>query len=111
QQNIGWVNTLAGDLPQALRDLDEAEQRLRALNAQTGQVQRDRTELLLSMCLAAEARAAAEAAATELRRERRLGAVPEVRLLHSRAALLDDDPAAALAQATQAVRDFERQSR
>ncbi|GIJ55297.1 CHAT domain-containing protein [Virgisporangium aurantiacum] len=111
QQNLGWVNTLAGDLPQALRDLDEAEQRLRGLNAQLGQVLRDRTELLLSMYLAAEARTAAENAATELRRERRLGAVPEVRLLHSRAALLDDDPAVALAQAKQAVREFERQSR
>jgi tetratricopeptide (TPR) repeat protein len=111
QQNLGWVNTLAGDLPQALRDLGEAEQRLRALNAQVGSVLSDRTELLLSMYLAAEARAAAENAATELRRQRQLGAVPEVRLLHSRAALLDDDPAAALAQATRAVREFERQSR
>lgn len=111
QQNLGWVNTLAGDLPQALRNLDEAEQRLRTLNAQLGAVLRDRTELLLSMYLAAEARAAAENAATELRRERRLSTVPEVRMLHSRAALLDDDPAAALAQATQAVREFERQSR
>jgi tetratricopeptide (TPR) repeat protein len=111
QQNLGWVNTLAGDLTQALRDLDEAEQRLRGLNAQLGTVLRDRAELLLSMYLAAEARAAAESAATELRRERRLFAVPEARLLHSRAALLDDDPAAALAQAKQAVREFERQSR
>jgi tetratricopeptide (TPR) repeat protein len=111
RQNLGWVNTLAGDLPQALRDLDEAEQRLRALKAQVGGILRDRTELLLSMCLAAEARAAAETAATELRRERRLGDLPEVRLLHSRAALLDDDPAAALAQATQAVRELERQNR
>lgn len=111
QQNLGWVNTLAGDLPQALRNLDEAEQRLRTLKAHFGNVLRDRTELLLSMYLAAEARVAAENAVTELRQERRLSTVPEVRMLHSRAALLDDDPAAALAQAKQAVREFERQNR
>jgi tetratricopeptide (TPR) repeat protein len=111
RQNLGWVNTLAGDLPQALRDLDEAEQRLRALNAQLGAVLRDRTELLLSMCLAAEARAAAEAAVTELRRERRLYVVPEVRLLHSRAAQLDGDPGTALIQARAAFREFSRQDR
>jgi tetratricopeptide (TPR) repeat protein len=111
QQNLGWVNTLGGDLPQALRDLDAAEQRLRALNAQLGAVLRDRAELLLSMCLASEARAAAEAAATELRRERRLYVVPEVRLLHSRAALLDGDFATALAQARLAVREFSHQDR
>ena len=110
-QNLGWINTLAGDLPQALRNLDEAEQRLRGLRAQIGQVLRDRTELLLSMYLAAEARAAADSAVAELGRERRLNAVPEVRLLHSRAALLDGDPATALTQARAAVREFVRQDR
>ena len=76
QQNLGWIYTLAGDVPAALAHLDVAEQRLRALQAQLGEVLRDRSEVLLSVHLIAEARVAAETAIDALTRERRLYHAP-----------------------------------
>ncbi len=111
QQNLGWVHTLGGDIPLALDYLDRAEQRLRELGAQLGTLLRDRSELLLSVRLAAEARAVAEAAVQELEREQRLVVLPEVRLLLARSAMQDGEPAIALRQARYAVREFARQDR
>ncbi|MEV4512296.1 CHAT domain-containing tetratricopeptide repeat protein [Dactylosporangium sp. NPDC049525] len=110
-ENLGWVHTMRGDLPKALTFLNEAEARLRTAGAQLGEVLRDRSELLLSMNLVADARTAAAAAVTELDRDQRLVVVPEVRLLLARAALLDGDPATALLQAQRAVREFSRSKR
>jgi tetratricopeptide (TPR) repeat protein len=110
-ENLGWIHMLRGDLPRALFYLDEAEGRLRSRRAQLGEVLRDRSELLLSMNLVAEARTAAAAAVVELERDRRLVVVPEVRLLLARAALLDGDPDAALGQARLAAREFIRAKR
>jgi tetratricopeptide (TPR) repeat protein len=60
RQNLGWINALRGDVPMALHHLDVAEQRLRALQAQVGEVLVDRSEVLLSVRLVSEAREAAE---------------------------------------------------
>jgi len=111
QQNLGWVHTLGGDIPLALRHFDEAEARLRDLSSQLGTLLRDRCELLLSVHLVSEARAVAEQAVAELRRERRMVTLPEVRLLLARAAVLSGEPAVALQQARLAVRGFSRQDR
>src|SRR5439155_4000216 len=44
RQNLGWIATLAGDVPAALHHLDAAERRLRELDSQLGEVLRDRAE-------------------------------------------------------------------
>ncbi|MBO0867719.1 MAG: CHAT domain-containing protein, partial [Micromonosporaceae bacterium] len=111
QQNLGWVATLAGDVPAALSYLDDAERRLRALDSQIGVVLRDRAELLLSVYLVAEARAAAQEAIAALEHEHRYNVLPEARLLLARAATLDGDPALAVAQARRAALEFRRQGR
>jgi len=111
RQNLGWIATLAGDVPAALRYLDDAEGRLRRLDSQLGEVLRDRAELLLSVYLTAEARVAAAAAVEALEGERRLNALPEARLVLARAALLDRDPQLALEQARRAATEFRRQGR
>src|SRR5439155_22752119 len=102
EQNLGWVATLAGDVPAALAYLDDAERRLRGLDAQLGEVLADRAQLLLSVHLAAEARQVAGAAVEALEREHRLNPLPEARLLLARAATLDRDPVPALDPATRA---------
>jgi hypothetical protein len=111
RQNLGWVATLAGDVPAALGYLDDAERRLRALDSQTGVVLRDRAELLLSVYLVAEARVAAEEAIAALEHEHRYNVLPEARLLLARAATLDGDPALAVTQARRAAHEFRRQGR
>jgi tetratricopeptide (TPR) repeat protein len=110
-ENLGWVHTLRGDLPRALSYLRQAEARLLVEGAQLGEVLRDRSELLLSMHLAGEARTVAARAIRELERDRRFAIVPEVRLLLARAALLSEEPAMALDQARRASREFRRAER
>lgn len=111
QQNLGWVATLAGDVPAALDYLDDAERRLRGLAAQMGEVLADRAQLLLSVHLATEARVAAGDAVAALAREHRLTVLPEARLLLAQAAMLDRDPVLALDQARRAAGEFRRQGR
>ena len=105
-QNLGWVATLRGEVPRALHHLDEAEEQLRKLGAQTGFLLEDRAALLLSVGLVGEAREAALAAVAALERERQRIALPGVRLLLSRAALLQDAPGEALAQARKALTEL-----
>ncbi|MGH3932348.1 MAG: CHAT domain-containing protein, partial [Pseudonocardiaceae bacterium] len=111
QENLGFVHARRGDVPAALRHLDDAERRYRALGAQIGALLTDRSELLLSVGLSYEARIAAEQAVAELTRDHRQVALPEARLLLARAAALDGDPERALDQAGRAVRAFDRQKR
>lgn len=111
QQNMGWVDTLRGDVPRALEYLDAAEGCLRRLGAQVGFLLEDRAALLLSVGLVSEAREAAEQAVQALERERQRIGLPDVRLLLARAAMLDGDPAGALAQARRAVRELSQQGR
>ena len=110
-QNLGWLNAVRGDVPAALRYLDLAEQRLRATRSQLGGVLVDRSELLLSAGLVAEARETAARAVRALEQERRQLTLPEVRLLLARATLLDGDPDRALQEAHRAASEFARQDR
>ncbi|WP_169953276.1 CHAT domain-containing tetratricopeptide repeat protein [Microbispora sp. H11081] len=109
--NLGLMETLRGDVPAALRHLDRAERIIGAHGAQLGTLHQDRAELLLSVGLAAEAKAAAVRAVDAYRRERRSLKVPEVRLLLARAEILLGDPAAALGHARAALRRFRAQER
>ncbi|MEV0614152.1 CHAT domain-containing protein [Nonomuraea sp. NPDC050404] len=110
-QNHGWIKAVQGDALPALRLLGEAEQRLREQKAQVAWLLMDRTELLLSLRLTAEARESAQAAVTAFEQERRWIGRPEARLLLAQALTLDGDPDQALRQAGLAVREFTRQQR
>jgi CHAT domain-containing protein len=111
QQNLGWVETLRGDVPAALMHLDLAEQRFRALGSRLGFILADRTELLLSLRLFSEARQTGEHAVRQIEREGQQIALPEARLILARVAALDGDSAYAASQARHAVREFARQQR
>lgn len=111
QQNLGWVKSVHGDVPAALRYLDLAEQGFRRLGSQLGELLSDRSELLLSVYLVSEARQAAEQAVLESKRERRQLGLPEARLFLAQAATLDGAPDQALRQAQHAVRELVRQGR
>lgn len=109
---LGWVRALQGDVPSALHYFDLAERRYRALNThQLGWLLNDRSELLLSVYLVAEAREAAEEAVAALERMNRRIAVPEVRLLLAQTAARDGEPRRAVEQAQQAMREFNSQQR
>ncbi|TQS39835.1 tetratricopeptide repeat protein, partial [Cryptosporangium phraense] len=111
EQNLGWISSLRGEVPRALAHFDRAEETLRKLNAQIGFLLQDRAELLFSVGLVAEAREVAEEAVAALEAERQRIALPEVRLLLARLAVLDADPDGGLVQASRAVRELGRQRR
>ncbi|MFI5906301.1 CHAT domain-containing protein [Dactylosporangium sp. NPDC051541] len=109
--NLGLMETLRGDVPAALRDLDRAERIIGAHGAQLGTLHQDRAELLLSAGLTAEALAAAGRAVSTYRREHRHLKVPEVQLLLAQAELLAGHPDAAGRHAAAAQRGFRAQDR
>jgi tetratricopeptide (TPR) repeat protein len=111
QQNLGWIETLRGDVPAALSHLDTAEQRFRALGSRLGFILADRSELLLSVRLLSEARQTGEQAVRQIEREGQQIALPEARLTLARAAALDGDSGYAVSQARRAVSEFSRQQR
>jgi tetratricopeptide (TPR) repeat protein len=111
QQDLGWVHSLGGDVPAALRHLDLAERRLRELATHTATVLMDRSELLLSAYLVTEAKQAAEQSVREFEQEHREVLLPEARLLLAQACGLLGDAAEAQRQAGKAVREFGRQQR
>jgi tetratricopeptide (TPR) repeat protein len=111
QQNLGWINTIGGDVPAALHHLDLAEQRFRALGSRLGFILCDRSELLLSVRLISEARQTAEQAVRQIEREGQQIALPEARLMLARAALLGGDNRHAVEQARRAVGEFTSQQR
>jgi tetratricopeptide (TPR) repeat protein len=110
-ENLGWIDTLRGDVPAALSHLDAAEQRFRALGSRLGFVLRDRSELLLSVNLLSEARQTAEQAVRQIAREGQQIALPEARLVLARAAALGGDSGYAVEQARRAVTEFAAQRR
>ncbi|MFD0687945.1 CHAT domain-containing protein [Actinomadura fibrosa] len=110
-QNMGWISTMRGDVPEALRYLRLAERRFRDLGSQVGEVLLDRARLLLSVNVPAEARQAAEQAVGHFARERRHIGLPEARLVLVRAAAMEGDHGRAVAEAAKAVREFRRQDR
>ncbi len=110
-QNLGWIDSLRGDVPAALGHLDAAEQRFRALGARLSFILRDRAELLLSVNLLLEARQTAEQTVRQIAREGHQIALPEARLVLARAAALDGDSGYAVEQARKAVTEFTGQQR
>jgi tetratricopeptide (TPR) repeat protein len=111
QQNLGWLSGVRGDVPTALHYLDLAERRFRELGSQLGEVLTDRSQLLLSVGLTAEALQAAAQAVAACEDERREIGLPEARLLLSRAAGLQGDHDRAQREAAPAAREFIRQHR
>lgn len=109
--NLAWVLGLRGETAAAFAHSAVAERRIREQDGRLGELLVDRAELLLSVRLAGEARESAEQAVTEYARGRRDMKLPQARLVLADAALLDDDPAAALPHARRAAREFERQQR
>jgi tetratricopeptide (TPR) repeat protein len=107
-QNLGYLDTLRGDIPAALEYVDRAEERFRSLGSQLGPLLVDRAEILLSARLIAEARAAAEHAVRVCEAEGRGIVLPEARLLLARVAQLSGDLDAALHEARAAAREFAR---
>jgi tetratricopeptide (TPR) repeat protein len=110
-QNLGWIETLRGDVPAALGHLDTAEQRFRALGSRLSFILCDRSELLLSVNLLSEARQTAEQAVGQIAREGQRIALPEARLVLARAAALGGDGGYAVEQARRAVTEFVGQKR
>ncbi|MEO3855282.1 CHAT domain-containing protein [Acrocarpospora sp. B8E8] len=112
QQNLGWVSALRGEVPTALRQLDLAEERFRDLDThQLCWTLADRTELLLSAGLIAEARMAGEEAVAQFTARNREIGLPEARLLLARIAYLEGDHAGSAREARDAVTGFQRQGR
>ncbi len=111
RQNLGWIETLRGDVPAALGHLDVAEQRFRALGSRLGFILADRSALLLSVRLLSEARQTGEQAVRQIEREGQQVALPEARLTLAQAAALDGDSGYAVDQARRAVSEFARQQR
>ena len=110
-QNIGFVEIRRGDVPAALAALEHAERCMTEHGGQVALVLWDRAELLLSVGLVAEARQAAEQAATAFERDHRRLMVPTVRLQIAHAAFLDRDWTSAVRFAALAEREFGRQRR
>ncbi|GIE53680.1 CHAT domain-containing protein [Amorphoplanes nipponensis] len=111
QENLGFAHSRRGAVPEALRHFAEAEQQYRALGVGVSSLLLDRSELLLSVRLAREAREAAEQVVAELTRSRGGFKLPEGHLMVATAALLAGDCGAALPAARQAAAAFARQHR
>ena len=109
--NLGFVLTVAGDLPAALARFDEADARFMALGAPIGLNLVARARALLRANLHREARLAATWAVDALEDGRAAAEAAEARVLLATAELADDDPEAAIATAEQARRALHRQGR
>jgi hypothetical protein len=109
--NLGFVASRRGDVPEALRWFDMADNELRAHGVSRPSRLLDRCETLLAVRLVTEAREVATAAVAETEASGAAIDLAEARLLLAQAALLDDDPAEAAAQASRAHRAFVDQRR
>lgn len=107
-QNLGCLKADQGDVVAALDLFRAAETTYRRLGMQVGSLLIDRGELLLSVRLVDEARAAAEAAVDVLEVQKRRVHAPDAQLLLSTVALVQNDTATALAAAERAARGFRR---
>lgn len=111
-ESRGLAAFRSGDIPAALRLLDEAEEQYARLGAPTFLLRIRRCEVLMAAGLAAEALAEADAAIAALDR---VGGQStrksELLLAAARAALLAGDPQTAITRAARAVRLFAGQRR
>ncbi len=110
-ENLGFLETLRGDVPAALAHLGRAERIIGELGGQLGPVYSDQAELLLSVGARVEAADAARQAVLAFERDRRRLLVPGARLLLAQAAYLGQDWPTAREQARRAYREFTRQDR
>jgi tetratricopeptide (TPR) repeat protein len=110
-QNLGFVETRAGDIPCALAWYDRAEALWRSLKVPCAVLILDRGEALLSVGLYREGRAAVSAAVAELERGKMAIDLAEARLMFAQASLLEGDHGSALEAAAMAGRAFARQQR
>lgn len=111
RHNLGFVAGRRGDVPAALRWFDDADEHFREHGVPRGIYLLDRCEVLLSVRLVDEARAAAERAVTELERGRMSADLAEARLLSAEAAVLAGDLEVGRIEAERAQRAFSRQRR
>lgn len=110
-QNRGLAASVRGDVPAALAAYDEAARRYRAAGTDPGLLPVERAEVLLSVRLVAEARSAADAAVAHYAGRRNAVDLVQARLLSAKVALVEGDPATALAEAVRARRSAARQGR
>lgn len=111
RHNRGWAAARRGDVPLALEWYDRVEAEYRAHGVPLALLLMDRCEVLLSARLAAEAKANADAAVTELAAAGIAADLAEARLLAAHAELLVGDTAAARDHARRADTAFTRQRR
>ena len=114
EHNLGWAAGRRGDIPLALTYFDRAQERRIAQGiplADRPNELSDRCELLLSVRLVAEARAAAEQAVAALQKGGMAAETAEARLMLAEAALLGGDLETARSAAAAAARSFARQGR
>jgi len=111
RHNRGYLAALRGDLPAALAHFDAAEMAYRAAGGYLGLLPTHRAEVLLSVGLVDEGRAAAETAVTEYAARKQVADLAEARLVLAHAALLTGDVPAARVQAEHASRAFRQQHR
>ena len=108
EHNLGWLNSSRGEVVAALEHFELAEKAFSRIGLQVGSLFADRAELLLSVRLLDEARAAAESAVSVHRTQHRHAQVPEAQLLLSTVALVQADYAVASAAAELALRGYRR---
>jgi tetratricopeptide (TPR) repeat protein len=111
RHNLGWVAARSGDVPTALHRFDEADEYFVEHGVPAGMYLRPRCELLLSVHLIDEAKAAARRAVQELAEGRLATDVAEARLLLAEAMLLAGEHRDARAEASRALRAFRQQQR
>lgn len=109
--NLGYVAALAGDVPAALRQYDEAEREFAALGVPLPNLFVDRAELLLSVQLLPEARRQIDLGVAALQEAGAPLDLAEARLLHGQIALAEGDLPAATSSARSARRQLDRQGR
>ncbi len=107
-----WAAFQSGDLPGALRLIDDAASRYRPLNVPTPELSRDRCNVLLAAGLSSEALTEAEAALADIERARGPASLKaELLLTTANCALAADRPQAAIQNAQAALRLFRLQQR
>jgi len=111
EQNLGCLKASRGEVVAALEHFDRAEAGYRQQGLDVGSLEGDRAELLLSVRLVDEARAAAESAVAIYQAQKRSLSIPDARLLLSTVALVQGDSVTAEAAAEQAARAFRRLGR
>jgi tetratricopeptide (TPR) repeat protein len=109
--NLAWLAARRGDLIEAFRRFDDAEQTYEALGVGGAAMVADRGEALLAAGLAAEAVTFAEQAATELRAQGDDVDLAETLMLVARAAMLAGDNERAANASAEATELFSAQDR